>query len=234
MFGGGGIDYDVLAMDKDAGQYLESDETLAEDDDPLADIKAAWIMSGERIEDFSILKFNKKLRLEEKKEFSLNFIRGTTDYEEKMDILKRMKRREMKWGKLKETSVWMGKTVGKELLTLGKNAAHALEPSFMRRDRRRRDHLRRIEAHEARALAISKERLTIERDRAAMRFKKAQSERERGLLLDHMKPSEDLKMALDRVASTRKRELDLMAFRARRQRDVDERVADSVEINSQL
>ena len=55
-------------------------------DDPLADIKAAWIMAGEDIKDFTVMKFNKKLREEEKRDFNKNFISGNTDYEEKIDL----------------------------------------------------------------------------------------------------------------------------------------------------
>ena len=85
------VDYDaLLAQDKEAGGYLETDEEIAADEDPLRDIRAAWVMSGEKIEDFSILKFNKKLRLQEKQDFALNFIRGTTDYDEKMDARRRV------------------------------------------------------------------------------------------------------------------------------------------------
>ena len=58
----------------------------AQDDDPLADIKAAWIMAGEDIKDFTVMKFNKKLREEEKRDFNKNFISGNTDYEEKIDL----------------------------------------------------------------------------------------------------------------------------------------------------
>ena len=237
----------MLAMDKDAGSYLESDESLASDDDPLRDIKAAWVMSGEKEEDFSILKFNKKLRLQEKQDFALNFIKGTCDYEEKIDVLEGLKRRQMRAKKVAETSLWLGKTVGKEVLTLGRNAASVVEPRFMRRARRRNDHLKRIDDHEKRAVKINEERLKIEADRVAMAFKRQTQQRQRGLLLDQMKPTEDLKMALDKVAATRKRELDLMAsvpprrrrvapsrdderpppfyrFRARRARDVTERL----------
>ena len=66
--------------------YLETDEEIAQDDDPLADIKAAWIMAGEDIKDFTVMKFNKKLREEEKRDFNKNFISGNTDYEEKIDL----------------------------------------------------------------------------------------------------------------------------------------------------
>ena len=44
-------------------------------------------MSGEDIKDFTVMKFNKKLREEEKRDFNKNFISGNTDYEEKIDLL---------------------------------------------------------------------------------------------------------------------------------------------------
>lgn len=119
----------------------------------------------------------------------------------------------------------IGKFAVKEASTVARIVGSTLEPPFSRRHRRRTLHLKRIADHEKRALEANKERLAIERDREAMRFKNVVVERDRGKLLDHMKPSEDLKMALARVAATRKRELDLEAFRARRQRDVDERPA---------
>ena len=43
-------------------------------------------MSGEDIKDFTVMKFNKKLREEEKRDFNKNFISGNTDYEEKIDL----------------------------------------------------------------------------------------------------------------------------------------------------
>ena len=49
-------------------------------------------MSGEDIKDFTVMKFNKKLREEEKRDFNKNFISGNTDYEEKIDLLNRMRR----------------------------------------------------------------------------------------------------------------------------------------------
>ena len=156
VFGTNMADFQLgLAMDDKAGGYLETDEELAADEDPLRDIKAAWVLSGEKIEDFTILKFNKKLRLQEKQDFVLNFLKGENDYEEKMDVLNRMKRKQVRAKKLAETSMAVGKTVGKELLTLGKGAALLVEPRFARRARRRRDHLKRIADHEARAVKIN-------------------------------------------------------------------------------
>ena len=87
VFGTNMADFQLgLAMDDKAGGYLETDEEIAQDDDPLADIKAAWIMAGEDIKDFTVMKFNKKLREEEKRDFNKNFISGNTDYEEKIDL----------------------------------------------------------------------------------------------------------------------------------------------------
>ena len=43
-------------------------------------------MAGEDIKDFTVMKFNKKLREEEKRDFNKNFISGNTDYEEKIDL----------------------------------------------------------------------------------------------------------------------------------------------------
>jgi len=125
LFGANMADFQLgLALDDKAGGYLETDEEIAQDDDPrvcgvlhtpsprlvairrglsskfecirtrcerhaprrLADIKAAWIMAGEDIKDFTVMKFNKKLREEEKRDFNKNFISGNTDYEEKIDL----------------------------------------------------------------------------------------------------------------------------------------------------
>ena len=83
--------------------YLETDEEIAQDDDPLADIKAAWIMAGEDIKDFTVMKFNKKLREEEKRDFNKNFISGNTDYEEKIDLLNRMRRTSTSWAAWEST-----------------------------------------------------------------------------------------------------------------------------------
>ena len=125
-------------MDDKAGGYLETDEEIAQDDDPracgvlhftdttrghltmkwvvnsdairrkraprrLADIKAAWIMAGEDIKDFTVMKFNKKLREEEKRDFNKNFISGNTDYEEKIDLLNRMRRTSTSWAAWEST-----------------------------------------------------------------------------------------------------------------------------------
>ena len=59
-------------------------------------------------------------------------------------VLKKLKRRQVRAKKLAEQSVVLGKVVGKELLVLGKGAALAVEPRFLRRARRRQSHLRRI------------------------------------------------------------------------------------------
>ena len=107
VFGTNMADFQLgLAMDDKAGGYLETDEEIAQDDDPLADIKAAWIMAGEDIKDFTVMKFNKKLREEEKRDFDKNFISGNTDYEEKIDLLNRMRRTSTSGTVWESTSVW--------------------------------------------------------------------------------------------------------------------------------
>ena len=62
-------------------------------------------MAGEDIKDFTVMKFNKKLREEEKRDFNKNFISGNTDYEEKIDLLNRMRRTSTSWAAWKSTSV---------------------------------------------------------------------------------------------------------------------------------
>ena len=61
-------------------------------------------MAGEDIRDFTVMKFNKKLREEEKRDFNKNFISGNTDYEEKIDLLNRMRRTSTSWAAWKSTS----------------------------------------------------------------------------------------------------------------------------------
>ena len=65
----------------------------------LADIKAAWIMAAitRTLKISTVMKFNKKLREEEKRDFNKNFISGNTDYEEKIDLLNRMRRTSTSW-----------------------------------------------------------------------------------------------------------------------------------------
>ena len=60
-------------------------------------------MAGEDIKDFTVMKFNKKLREEEKRDFNKNFISGNTDYEEKIDLLNRMRRTSTSWAVWKST-----------------------------------------------------------------------------------------------------------------------------------
>ena len=60
-------------------------------------------MAGEDIKDFTVMKFNKKLREEEKRDFNKNFISGNTDYEEKIDLLNRMRRTSTSWAVRKST-----------------------------------------------------------------------------------------------------------------------------------
>ena len=62
-------------------------------------------MAGEDIKDFTVMKFNKKLREEEKRDFNKNFISGNTDYEEKIDLLNRMRRTSTSRAVWKSTSV---------------------------------------------------------------------------------------------------------------------------------
>ena len=95
-------------------------------------------------------------------------------------VLKKLKRRQVRAKKLAEQSVVLGKVVGKELLVLGKGAALAVEPRFLRRARRRHSHLRRIKEHEARALKINAERLQIESDRANLAAIKREQGQEKG------------------------------------------------------
>lgn len=214
-----------LALDDKAAGYLETDEEIARDKDPLADIKAAWLMAGEDIKDFTVLKFNQKLREEEKRDFNKNFISGNTDYEEKIDLLNRMRRHSTSWKDVKKNTLSAAKVMGKELGTVGRVLGKVVEPGFSRRERRRNLHLKRIENHELKSLAITRQRLQIERDREALRFRKAGLERSRGRVLDHLKPSEDLKMALARVAATRKRELELKSYREKTQTLMEEKAA---------
>ena len=48
------------------------------------------------------MKFNKKLREEEQRDFQKNFISGNTDfYEEKIDLLNRMRRTSTSWKDVK-------------------------------------------------------------------------------------------------------------------------------------
>ena len=61
-------------------------------------------MAGEDIKDFTVMKFNKKLREEEKRDFNKNFISGNTDYEEKIDLLNRMRRTSTSWAAWKSTT----------------------------------------------------------------------------------------------------------------------------------
>ena len=61
-------------------------------------------MAGEDIKDFTVMKFNKKLREEEKRDFNKNFISGNTDYEEKIDLLNRMRRTSTSWAVRKSTT----------------------------------------------------------------------------------------------------------------------------------
>ena len=60
-------------------------------------------MAGEDIKDFTVMKFNKKLREEEKRDFNKNFISGNTDYEEKIDLLNRMRRTSTSWAAWEST-----------------------------------------------------------------------------------------------------------------------------------
>ena len=120
----------------------------------------------------------------------------------------------------------------KELGTVGRVVGRVAEPGFSRRERRRVLHLKRIEEHELRSLAITRQRLQIERDREALRYRKAGIERSRGRLLDHLRPSEDLKMALARVAATRQREKDLKAYREKTRSLIEEREAAAAGANT--
>ena len=117
--------------------------------------------------------------------------------------LNRMRRTSTSWKDVKGNLQHAGKLLKKELGTVGRVVGRVAEPGFSRRERRRVLHLKRIEEHELRSLAITRQRLQIERDREALRYRKAGIERSRGRLLDHLKPSEDLKMALARVESRR-------------------------------
>ena len=182
-------------------------------------------MAGEDIKDFTVMKFNKKLREEEQRDFQKNFISGNTDYEEKIDLLNRMRRTSTSWKDVKGNLQHAGKMLKKELGTVTRVVGRVAEPGFSRRERRRVLHLKRIEEHELRSLAITRQRLQIERDREALRYRKAGIERSRGRLLDHLKPSEDLKMALARVAATRQREKDLKAYREKTRSLIEEREA---------
>ena len=129
------------------------------------------------------------------------------------------------WKDVKGNLQHAGKLLRKELGTVGRVVGRVAEPGFSRRERRRVLHLKRIEEHELRSLAITRQRLQIERDREALRYRKAGIERSRGRLLDHLRPSEDLKMALARVAATRQREKDLKAYREKTRSLIEEREA---------
>ena len=96
----------------------------------LADIKAAWIMAGEDIKDFTVMKFNKKLREEEQRDFQKNFISGNTDYEEKLIFLNRMRRTSTSWKDVKGNLQHAGKLLKKELGTVTRVVGRVAEPGF--------------------------------------------------------------------------------------------------------
>ena len=66
------------------------------------------------------MKFNKKLREEEKRDFNKNFISGNTDYEDKIDLLNRMRRTSTSWKDVKGNLQHAGKMLKKELGTVGR------------------------------------------------------------------------------------------------------------------
>ena len=94
--------------------------------------------------------------------------------------LNRMRRTSTSWKDVKGNLQHAGKLLKKELGTVGRVVGRVAEPGFSRRERRRVLHLKRIEEHELRSLAITRQRLQIERDREALRYRKAGIERSRG------------------------------------------------------
>ena len=140
-----------------------------------------------------------------------------------------MRRTSTCWKDVKGNLQHAGKMLKKELGTVTRVVGRVAEPGFSRRERRRVLHLKRIEEHELRSLAITRQRLQIERDREALRYRKAGIERSRGGYWTTSSPSEDLKMALARVAATRQREKDLKAYREKTQSLIEEREAAAIE-----
>ena len=93
-------------------------------------------------------------------------------------------------------------------------------------------HLKRIEEHELRSLAITRQRLQIERDREARGTRKAGIERSRGQVAG---PPETLGGPQDdsaRVAATRQWEKDLKAYREKTRSLIEESEAAAAGANT--
>ena len=117
--------------DDELSEAMLEETSLIDEDDPLGDIKAAWIMSGEDLEEFTVAKFNRKLKQQDKAEWAVKFVRGETDYEDKMDEIDRLKARQFKLAHAAATGMRVGKAVGKELGTLRHGAYRSIEPRFL-------------------------------------------------------------------------------------------------------
>ena len=125
-----------------------------------------------------------------------------------------------------------GKLLKKELGTVGRVVGRVAEPGFSRRERRRVLHFKRIEEHELRSLAITRQRLQIERDREALRYRKAGIERSRGKVAG---PPEAERGPQDGFSASRprdKREKDLKAYREKTRSLIEEREAAAAGANT--
>lgn len=204
---------------KDAA--AETAESLDEED-PIEKLKESWVLSGEKRRDFSVARYKRKLRAQEKADFKFEYVKGTTDYEAKMSALRRIERRHRFIKQVLLAPLAIPREAAKDARWLGNVAYDALEPRFRKRARLRKRNLRRIEIHESEALRLVSELETVRAEREEAQREEYRVDHERGRLIEEQRASDDFREKAEREERERRREEALAEYRLRRQRDAQE------------
>lgn len=200
---------------------LDTDDISSSWKDPYHVLKQEWVNSGEVLEDFTLARYKRKLREQERADFRLKVIKGETDYQAKIDALKRIDARRKMVKAVLLAPVHIPYVAAREA---GKAIIEAVEPRFLKRARIRDEQLATVELHEKKALALAEgtEALRNQRKRSAIVANRVRHER--GILVQHEMQTEDIRRKLELEEREKQREAQMAHLR--RLRDLGNRKDD--------
>ena len=184
---------------------LDTDDISSSWKDPHHELKQEWVLSGEVLEDFTLAKYKRKLRAQERADFRLKFIKGETDYEAKVQALARIDARRRMVKAVLFAPAKVPAFVASEATKAGKALIDAMEPRFLKRARIRTENLMTIELHEKRAAAVAKDTQAVRDKRARSVVVENRMHHERGILVEHEMQTDDFKRQLDREEREKQR-----------------------------
>ena len=188
---------------------------------PDAELRMQWVLSGEKLEDFTKTKYKKKLQDQAVADFKLDFVRGTTSYEDKLEALRRIKRRRQWVKNIVTAPLRAPGRVQRSVKRLGQSYLDSFEPKYRQVARIRDQNLAAIAAHEATEMAVTSAVPLIRQARYDSYKEDTRMDHERGILIEKEKPTDEIRAKLIEEEREREKQKEMNEFKERRRRTIE-------------